>query len=57
MCNEIDFKVIFQYIVALQWTMFNTIEMFIVVIWLLYYWTKLMLLCCDFALFISCIDT
>ena len=56
MCKEIDFKVIFQYIVALQWTMFNTIEMFIVVIWLLYYWTKLVLLYCDFALFTSCID-
>jgi hypothetical protein len=55
MCNEIDFNVIFI-VVSLQWNIVNTNEIFIVVIILLCYWTKTVLLYCDFIVFVGLID-
>jgi len=53
MCNEIDFNIIFLF-VLFQWTIVNTNEIFIVVILLL--WTKMVLLCYDFIVFAGWID-
>jgi len=56
MCIKIDLNVIFPYVIALQWTIVNTIGIFIVVILLLYYWIEMVLLCCDFNIFTGCIN-
>jgi hypothetical protein len=56
MFNDIDFNVIFPYVVVLQWTIINTIETFIVLILLLCCCIEIVLLCCDFIVFTGCID-
>jgi hypothetical protein len=50
MCNEIKFNVIFL-VDHLQWTVVNPGGTFIIVILLL--WTEMILLCCDFTVFVS----
>jgi hypothetical protein len=56
MFNDIDFNVIFPYVVVLQCTIINTIETFIVLILLLCCCIEIVLLCCDFIVFTGCID-
>jgi hypothetical protein len=56
MFNDIDFNVIFPYVVVLQWTIINTIETFIVLILLLCCCIEIVLLYCDFIVFTGCID-
>jgi len=56
MFNDIDFNVIFPYVVVLQWTIINTIETFIVLILLLCCCIEIMLLYCDFTVFTGCIN-